>query len=296
MKQIFFYCMFICSAFLYAQESLEKILKDNIVMPIEYCRVLKAGNRDEILKINPKISEYTPYAHEYDRYSYWYEIGTYSLMELTISKSNAQQRTELRFGQTMVLEVIQMKDSNNFLVKQTDYSKRVFEKSIPRIIDLAKLASEEPFFITFQRDGDYLRISSKQKDYYQEYFFATEYTYDQICSLIFYDIVDPSLVTWPRHADGSCDYETVVRLQSGKGYRASDNLRLRSSGSKAGKHVVTIGKGTQVKVLSIGAEQTLDGIISNWVQVEVQAGAKDRDGKAIAAGTTGWLFGGYLTE
>jgi len=28
--------------------------------------------------------------------------------------------------------------------------------------------------------------------------------------------------------------------------------------------------------------------------VEVQAGAKDRDGKPIAAGTTGWCFGGYL--
>ena len=293
MKQIFFYCMFICSAFLYAQESLDKILKDNIVMPIEYCRVLKAGSRDEILKINPKIGEYTEYDFASERDAAWYERGTYKWVELTVFK---EEKTELRFDQTMVLEVIKIKDSNNFLVKQTDYSKNVFDKSIPRIIDLAKLASEEPFFITFQRDGDYLRISSKQKDYYQDYFFATEDTYEQICSLIFYDIVDPSLVTWPRHADGSCDYETVVRLQSGKGYRASDNLRLRSSGSTAGKLVVTIGKGTQVKVLSIGAQQTIDGITSNWVQVEVQAGAKDRDGKAIAAGTTGWLFGGYLTE
>ena len=100
----------------------------------------------------------------------------------------------------------------------------------------------------------------------------------------------------PAHADGTCDYETAVRLQSGKRYRASDNLRLRASGSTAGKPVVTIGKGTQVKVLAVGAEQTIDGITSNWVQVEVQAGAKDRDGKPIAVGTTGWCFGGYLGE
>ena len=98
----------------------------------------------------------------------------------------------------------------------------------------------------------------------------------------------------PRHADGTCDYETINKLQQGKRYRASDNLRLRSSGSTAGKPVVTIGKGTQVKVLGIGAEQTIDGITSNWVQVEVLAGAKDRDGKLIAAGTVGWCFGGYL--
>ena len=293
MKQIFFYCMFICSAFLYAQESLEKILKDNIVMPIEYCRVLKAGNRDEILKINPKIGEYTEYDFASERDAAWYERGTYKWVELTVFK---EKKTDLRFGSGMVLEVMQMKGSNNFLVKQTDHSKRVFKKSLPRIIDLGKLASEEPFFITFQRDGDYLRISSKQKDYYQDYFFATEDTYEQICSLIFDNIVDLSRVTWPRHADGSCDYETTVRLQSGKGYRASDNLRLRSSGSTAGKHVVTIGKGTQVKVIAVGAEQTIDNLISNWVQVGVQAGAKDRDGKPIAAGTVGWCFGGYLVE
>jgi len=30
--------------------------------------------------------------------------------------------------------------------------------------------------------------------------------------------------------------------------------------------------------------------------VEVQAGAKDRDGKPIDSGTTGWCFGGYLAE
>ena len=81
-----------------------------------------------------------------------------------------------------------------------------------------------------------------------------------------------------------------------KRYRASDNLRLRSSGSTAGKPVVTIGKGTQVKVIAVGTEQTIDGITGNWVQVEVLADAKDRDGKAIAVGTTGWCFGGYLVE
>ena len=154
------------------------------------------------------------------------------------------------------------------------------------------------YTLYLKEDGDYLFFYLNNKETLldtlvkidditfrtTEYYFTGNHKYDL------------SKVTWPRHADGSCDYEMVVRLQSGKGYRASDNLRLRSSGSKAGKHVVTIGKGTQVKVLSIGAEQTIDGITSNWVQVEVQAGAKDRDGKAIAAGTTGWCFGGYLTE
>ena len=165
---------------------------------------------------------------------------------------------------------------------------------------LTKLEGKEKENFYFKIDSDYLSLYIEDEKQEKLNTFVKIQDYKEIEEKIHLIIrgekIDLSRVTWPRHADGSCDYETAVQLQSGKGCRASDNLRLRSSGSKAGKHVITIGKGTQVKVLSIGAEQTLDGIISNWVQVEVQAGAKDRDGKPIAAGTTGWCFGGYLAE
>ena len=52
--------------------------------------------------------------------------------------------------------------------------------------------------------------------------------------------------------------------------------------------------GTKVKILEVGKAETIDGISSNWVQVEVQSGAKDRGGKTITKGTVGWCFGGYL--
>ena len=52
--------------------------------------------------------------------------------------------------------------------------------------------------------------------------------------------------------------------------------------------------GTKVKILELGKAETIDGINSNWVKVEVQNGAKDRDGKPIKAGTVGWCYGGYL--
>ena len=52
--------------------------------------------------------------------------------------------------------------------------------------------------------------------------------------------------------------------------------------------------GTLVKVLSIGKEDTIDWIGSNWVQIEVQTGGWDKDGNPIKAGTRGWCFGGYL--
>ena len=149
----------------------------------------------------------------------------------------------------------------------------------------------------FKFDGDYLYIFLNKKDNLLTTYCAYENSeYNSLVKFIQTNTSDISNISLPRHADGSCDYETAVTVQQGKRYRASDNLRLRSSGSTAGKPVVTIGKGTQVKVLAVGAEQRIDGITSNWVQVEVQSGAKDRDGKPIAAGTTGWCFGGYLAE
>lgn len=147
----------------------------------------------------------------------------------------------------------------------------------------------------FKFDGDYLYIFLNEKNNLLTTYCAYEDSeYNSLVKFIQTNTSDISNISLPRHADGSCGYETEVTVQQGKHYRASGNLRLRSSGSTACKPIVTIGKGTQVKVLSIGAEQTIDGITSNWVQVEVQTGAKDRDGKPIAAGTVGWCFGGYL--
>ena len=82
----------------------------------------------------------------------------------------------------------------------------------------------------------------------------------------------------------------------GKTATVTENLRLRIDEQTTSDVVATLAAGARVKVLAPGREDTIDGIASNWVQVEVLGGAKDRDGNAIAAKTTGWLFGGYLSE
>ena len=60
--------------------------------------------------------------------------------------------------------------------------------------------------------------------------------------------------------------------------------------------ITVMSAGTKVKILELSKAENIDGINSNWVKVEVQAGAKDRDGRAIRAGTIGWCYGGYLAE
>ena len=75
---------------------------------------------------------------------------------------------------------------------------------------------------------------------------------------------------------------------------ASSNLRLRTNEAKDSETIFIMSKGVQVKIIEFGSFETIDGISSNWVKVEVQKGAKDRDGNPIKPGTVGWCYGGYL--
>ena len=74
----------------------------------------------------------------------------------------------------------------------------------------------------------------------------------------------------------------------------SINLRLRNNETKDSETIFIMSKGVQVKIIEFGSFETIDGISSNWVKVEVQKGAKDRDGNPIKPGTVGWCFGGFL--
>ena len=108
---------------------------------------------------------------------------------------------------------------------------------------------------------------------------------------------DMTKFTFPRHGDGTCDYESGGGVPGKKIvdglYRAKENLRLRAKEDISGEIITTMQANTCVKILSLGKEETIDGITDNWVQVETQFGANDTEGKLIH-GEVGWCFGGYL--
>ena len=289
-----------CIVFLWASD-FEKRIDAVYWLTGYYNEVIQKRDRDVILKYIPKYAAQPLIFHyELDKEFYWYEDPSLQFGLLSIMKSYISDERFINIQEYIFTLLKIKKIEENFyeiIVEKKYLNKNAIESAVFRGGNLSKAYNREINTLYFKFDGDYLYIYLEDK----KTLLTTYYAYDEteykcLKNAIKTNQFNMNDYTMPRHADGSCDYETVVRLQSGKGYRASDNLRLRSSGSKAGKPVVTIGKGTQVKVLGIGAEQTIDGITSNWVQVEVQAGAKDKDGKAIAAGTTGWCFGGYLTE
>ena len=111
-------------------------------------------------------------------------------------------------------------------------------------------------------------------------------------SLFEYRVCNLSEVTWPRDADGNSYYKEKIPID--KIMTVKENLRLRSGEETSSQVVTVMQAGTRVRIEEVGKAETIDGISSNWVKVNVQYGAKDSDGKVIYAGKIGWCFAGYL--
>ncbi|MBP5443034.1 MAG: SH3 domain-containing protein [Treponema sp.] len=172
-----------------------------------------------------------------------------------------------------------------------------------------KVIEDENFILFMKFDGDYVDVwINNLKCYIGKYALASFDTYIEIHNLLI-DKFNSSKVTWPRHADGTCDYDDskTITTQTSKEVFSSnvaknkimtvtENLKLRSAEATTSKVLTVMAAGTKLKILELGHSETIDGITSNWVKIEVQADAKDREGKSIKAGTTGWCYGGYLEE
>ena len=159
-------------------------------------------------------------------------------------------------------------------------------------------ATEPGYSLYFRFDGEYLYIYLEDgKTLYATYCAYGFSEYEVLEEAIKNNEFDMTKFTFPRHGDGTCDYESGGGVPGkkivGGIYRAKDNLRLRATGGTSGKAITTMQAGSIVFILSLGKEETIDCITDNWVQVETLFGAIDTEGKLIQ-GEVGWCFGGYL--
>ena len=159
-------------------------------------------------------------------------------------------------------------------------------------------ATEPGYSLYFRFDGEYLYIYLEDgKTLHETYCAYDESEEEALQEAIRTNEFDMTKITFPRHADGTCDYESGGGVPGKKivngVYRAKENLRLRETGSTSGKAITTMQAGSLVLILSKGREETIDGITDNWVEVELQTGAKNLEGDFLY-GETAWCFGGYL--
>ena len=179
-------------------------------------------------------------------------------------------------------------------------SQEVYEDLLERGHDMkfALDATEPEYSLYFRFDGEYLYIYLEDgKTLYATYCAYDESEEEALQEAIRTNEFDMTKFTFPRHGDGTCDYESGGGVPGKKivngVYRAKENLRLRETGGASGEIITTMQADTYVRILSLGKEETIDGITDNWVEVELQFGANDTEGKLIH-GEVGWCFGGYL--
>ena len=179
-------------------------------------------------------------------------------------------------------------------------SQKEYEELLERGHDrrFALDATEPGYSLYFRFDGEYLYIYLEDgKTLHETYCAYDESEEKALQEAIRTNEFDMTKITLPRHGDGTCDYESDRGVPGKKIvdglYRAKENLRLRAKEDISGEIITTMQANTCVRILSLGKEETIDGMTDNWVQVETQFGANDTEGKLIH-GEVGWCFGGYL--
>ena len=192
--------------------------------------------------------------------------------------------------------------SVGYTTENHDYSENFWQV----YVDNTSEGQTEIFTITI--DGDYLRIDNKTRlKHIVTLIYVDDSLIKSLENLFIEGKSELSKLIWPRHADGSCDYDgskttstqtanatASTNVEKNKTMLVNENLKLRSGEATSTQVLTVMSAGTKVKILELGKAETIDGISSNWVKVEVQKWAKDRDGNPIKTGTVGWCYGGYL--
>ena len=150
-------------------------------------------------------------------------------------------------------------------------------------------------------DGDYLHIYNKSKN---KAITTLVYVDDSVMTglvqLFKQGSCDLTKVKWPRHADGFCDYDgkraekPATNVAQYKRMYVSEKLKLRAGEDTSSQVLTVMPQYTEVRILELGKEETIDGIHSNWVKVDVQLNPRGNTGEPLRPSMTGWCFGGYL--
>ena len=272
------------------EEYITKIKDEYVWIPSYYLEVIEKKDREIIRKYEKELVKRYGEPNEYD--DGWYG---YILKSLIISNSC------IDFGhEHLYVENINL-IKNGFTIETLNFSalKNEAENKMQKLnfifdgdfLDVYLEPSKSPMYSYFKiKKSDY----EKLKTFVflpREYFLPNFYLYDKTALQKYNEEHAVNLATFkrPKRAE-----KNITNVSPNKTMTVSENLKLRSGEATISEVITVMQADTKVKILELGKAEKIDGINSNWVKVEVQAGAKDRDGKPIKAGTIGWCYGGYL--
>lgn len=185
-------------------------------------------------------------------------------------------------------------DKNIYIVNVLDVTHQNSYESQYQWREMFRNSSD--FKLLFKLDGDYLFVYKNEindTNLLYELAKADDNTIEQIKRFVKTGEYDINSIKFPRHGSNKdTDYNGNILIH--RIMTVKENLKLRKGEATTTEIITVMASGTKVKIMQIGKSEKIDDFNTNWVQVEVQSEAKDRNGNDIKAGITGWCYGGYL--
>ena len=263
--------------------------------PYYIIEAVNKNNRNIIAQNDKKNTDIMTGNTDIEEYWYDYMVKPQLISNIGLVLGSA-------YGQyTLYVDDIKKKNTDEYILK-IEVNAYIGRFKNPVFYDFK---NEQELNLRLKKDGDYLYVFVENETTPREaYCYVNNDFRIAINELVSNNSCNNINLTWPRHADGTCDYEDVSSVKTvstpttnvspNKTMTVSENLKLRFGEATSTQVLAVMQAGTKVKILELGKAENIDGINSNWIKVEVQPGAKDRDGRAIRAGTVGWCYGGYL--
>lgn len=218
-----------------AQENFNKQIDDIVEKNYfisSYFDVLKTQNRDSIRKLGDIFNDITYEEPEGWVTRKWYDESVFSFDKLELVYDLSETRFDNLFsiGST-TLTVLDFKKYDSYSVLTLQHgSPYNYEFDGYTLLNWGQVRKQESTNITyegrggitweeysndfiFEEDGDYLLVffDKEKKIPFATFASMNDETEVQFKNLIYYNTCDLSRVTWPRHADGSCDYDDEIK-------------------------------------------------------------------------------------
>lgn len=335
-KKIFITILFILiNVKVFADTCAWDLLRNETWVLAEYYDILKSQNRNTLIKIFPKVEgqyyfvdehNYEPYEKTWaDMYEKKFEI-IFSYPDEFVGNNDYSQDTKMLYIgdgpyiQFVISDIIFNKSNVQLYIQSPNkYAGRSFDF----IINYPVFNKTSKYNFNIYFDGDYFDLYINNK-LVHKFCRIDENSLAQYQNLIKDNTCDLSKVTWPRHADGTCDYDDKIIipdsvkiveelkkefsvkknavkviekpiLQKGE-YTVLNESDIREESKVKSTLIAKIGSGSKVIVKKIGRKETINGITSNWVKINIVPGAENGRGYKLPEYIKGWLFGGNLED
>lgn len=191
---------------------------DYIYVPEYQMIVLQSKTRN---LLEEKYEKYCFEIQSTNNYKTWYEnynVKNYIAISNSVIDIGFSSDTDER-DFSLLTKIIEKKTNKHYLVKVVNGKNFIsgIENNYREVIEPSWMSQRLPHFINgevyqleLKFDGDYLytwTIVDDVKKEFQTFVKINEATKNEINTLVHTESCDLSRVTWPRHADGSCDYD-----------------------------------------------------------------------------------------